>query len=265
MPACALRSQCASFCVQPFPVAPSWPATTPAMIGTVCPCWPCPFCILETRHTATQEQVRSCMQVWRLEHEARGRDSWKFRIRCEAYDWLEEVFRTGMHPSDVAPRADVAAGPSSATTAPTAAFSATAPPAATSSAGSAQLGQPSSPPGAGVGWAEQEHGAEEEEGPSSWPSQTDADAEFPQFFFDSSGRNKSRRKWTRYDKESEKALRLAWASGSGSAMIAVPDEDCSDFWHYRIVLTPGSMTQTSEDTGFVRKVRVRTADETWVH
>ena len=235
------------------------------MIGTVCPCWPCPFRILETRHTATQEQVRSCMEIWRLEHEARGTASWKFRIRCEAYEWLEEVFRTGKHPSEVVPRADAAAETGSANAAPTAAISASATLGAASSSGSAPLEQTSLPPGAGVGWTEQEYGAEQEEGSSSWQWRTDADSEFPQFFFDSSSAKSSRRRWTRYDKESEKALRLAWASGSGSAMIGVPDEDCSDFWHYRIDLTPGSMSQTSEDTGFVRKVRVRTAEETWAH
>ena len=60
----------------------------------------------------------------------------------------------------------------------------------------------------------------------------------------------------------EQAIRQAYLAGHASVNIAVETEDQGQVWvyHYTIDLTPGAMTQTSDDTGFVRKVQVREAD-----
>ena len=57
----------------------------------------------------------------------------------------------------------------------------------------------------------------------------------------------------------EQAIRQAYLAGDSSVNIAVEIEEHGHVfvYHYTVDLTPGAMTQTSEGTGYVRRVSVR--------
>ena len=84
--------------------------------------------------------------------------------------------------------------------------------------------------------------------------------EWPQFFYDKAGEKAKRRKWGRYDPEVEQTIRSAYQAGRPSVNIAMHWTDNDGVgWvsHYTIDLTPGAMTQTSDETGFARRVKMQ--------
>ena len=235
------------------------------MIGTVCPTWPCPYCVLSLRHTPTWQQVQECWECIESQAEEEGQNTFRYQMQRVAFEWLAEHFRTGHRLRTLERSAAGAATAASTSSGQLSSGRSTIPvcmqQASSSSAAAVPpqpLPPPPPPPSAGetsAPWT-----ATDQERFSDLMNMTTG-SDWPQFDWDNSSRNAKKRKWIRYDPGPEQAIRQAYLRGDTSVNITLDAEYEGQFrvYQYTIDLTPGAMTQTSNETGFVRKVQLRQA------
>ena len=233
------------------------------MSGTVCPTLPCPYCVLQLPHTSTWVQVQQRWESIESQAEEAEPSTFKFLMQRVAFEWLSQHLRGGDRLARLDLSTAVAATPegtSSSRLTPSRNKSRVSHEQARSSS---DLALPMQPlplpsPSPSTGEASAPGTTAEGERFSGLPDTT-READWPQFFWDNSSQTARRRKWVRYDPMPEQAIRQAYFWGHSSVNIAVETLEQGQVWvyHYTIDLTPNAMTQTSEDTGYVRKVQVR--------
>ena len=250
------------------------------MIGNKCPTWPCPYCILEIRHSAPRDHAQDAWAVYQDEHERIPVSNHRMEIRRMAFEWLEEAFDKELPPAQVGIR------PTSggANKIPRSAASASAGSSTLALVPMDQVGDGSCPPppppprarslpnsddavNHGEGVSTPRHVADGVPWTGAAAGRFDdlmaraRDDRWPQFSWSAGSQKSTRKKWTRYDPENEEIIRAAYLDMRESVEIRVDYDD--DFFFYRINLR--TMEQISQDSDYVRKVRiVKRGDETSV-
>ena len=239
------------------------PAACAIMMGTVCPTSPCPYCVLQLRHTLTWQQVQERWGQFESQTEEGRQNTFKFQMQRMAFEWLAEHFHTGHGLAGLerpAAGAATAANTSSARLTPGRNKIPSSRQTASSSSASALPTRPLllQPPPPSTSEALVPWTTASRDSSSGLPDVAE-EQDWPRFFWDRSSQTAKKRKWARYDPMQEQAIRQAYLAGDSSVNIAVEIEGQGHVfvYHYTVDLTPGAMIQTSEDTGYVRRVSVR--------